>query len=143
MHCFSSGLGAGIAATAFIKHQINTTVVEIDPVVYKYARQYLGLLEPQEVYLEDARGWVRNQALSLQGGAHFREGMALQNQNRQYDYVIHDCFSGGSVPEHIFTREFWGDLKEIVKVDGVVAVVCLISLLYSFVHGRLRRHVGV
>jgi len=40
----------------------------------------------------------------------------------KYDYVVHDCFSGGGVPEHLFTKEFWADLKEIIRDDGVLAV---------------------
>ena len=40
----------------------------------------------------------------------------------KYDYIIHDCFSGGGVPEHIFTVEFWADLKKIMRDDGVLAV---------------------
>jgi hypothetical protein len=35
---------------------------------------------------------------------------------------VHDCFSGGGVPEHIFTIEFWEELKSIMTSDGVLAV---------------------
>jgi hypothetical protein len=37
--------------------------------------------------------------------------------------VVHDCFSGGGVPQHMFTMEFWDDLKSVIHEDGVVAVV--------------------
>ncbi|KIJ31255.1 hypothetical protein M422DRAFT_186191 [Sphaerobolus stellatus SS14] len=103
-----SGLGVGIAAQAFIAHGINTTVVEIDPVVYKYAREYFGLPEPQAVHLEDARQWVHDHTEA--------------SPNDTFDYVIHDCFSGGGVPQHIFTVEFWDELKSIMKPNGVLAV---------------------
>lgn len=36
--------------------------------------------------------------------------------------VIHDCFSGGGVPSHLFTLEFWEELKGIMTVDGALAV---------------------
>jgi hypothetical protein len=39
-----------------------------------------------------------------------------------YDIVVHDCFSGGGVPKHIFTVEFWEDLKMIMNPEGVLAV---------------------
>lgn len=42
-----------------------------------------------------------------------------------YDIVVHDCFSGGGVPEHLFTLEFWEDLKAVIHPDGVVVVVRL------------------
>lgn len=94
---------------------MHTTVVEIDPVVYKFARQYFELSEPDEVYLEDARQWVHGRAL-----AQASNELAPQPK---FDFVVHDCFSGGGVPGHIFTREFWEELKTLVHEDGIVAVV--------------------
>lgn len=40
-----------------------------------------------------------------------------------YDFAIHDCFTGGSVPHELFSDAFWRDLATIMKPDGVVAVV--------------------
>jgi spermidine synthase len=57
--------------------------------------------------LEDAREWV------------FRR----QNTGELYDIVIHDCFSGGGVPQQLYTTQFWDALKKSVDPDGVVAVV--------------------
>lgn len=105
---FLSGLGTGIAAQAFIQHGLLTTVIEIDPAVYAAARKYFGLPQPAAAYLEDARGWVERRAAA---------------QNETYDIVVHDCFSGGGVPEFLFTTEFWGELKKIVSPHGIVAVV--------------------
>lgn len=102
------GLGVGIAAESFISQGIHTTIVEIDPVVYKYAKEYFSLPEPQAVHLQDARSWV--------------EGHFVLPRDLKYDYVIHDCFSGGGVPQHLFTVEFWESLKSIMKPDGVLAV---------------------
>ncbi|RDB19898.1 hypothetical protein Hypma_012759 [Hypsizygus marmoreus] len=108
------GLGTGISATAFSRHGISTTIVEIDPAVYDAARTYFGLPDPGpgKVFLEDARSWVANQRASIQAG----------NKEVLYDFVVHDCFSGGGVPEHIFTMEFWDDLKAVIQPDGVVVV---------------------
>ncbi len=112
-----SGLGTGIAAQSLITHGIKTTVVEIDPVVYKYAREYFGLAAPHAVHITDARVWVHEQSTV--------SNPLLTNLGQtpaKYDYVIHDCFSGGGVPEHIFTTEFWADLKKTMRPDGVLAV---------------------
>lgn len=113
----SRGLGAGISADAFIRHGISTTIVEIDPAVYDAAREYFGLAYPGDnhVFLEDARNWVYKRRTAMQSDE--EENLAT------FDIVIHDCFSGGGLPEHLFSVEFWNDLKSIMKPDGVVAVV--------------------
>ena len=103
-----SGLGIGVAANTFMRLGVNTTVVEIDPVVYEYAREFFDLREPQAVHFADARAWVHDNA-------------ALATPP-QYDIIVHDCFSGGGVPAHLFTVEFWNDLKKIISPEGVVGV---------------------
>jgi spermidine synthase len=113
-----SGLGAGIAISSFARQKIDTTLIEIDPAVYNASRQYFGLpdLGTERVFIRDARAVVAEKRLAAVD---------------RYDYVVHDCFSGGGVPAHLFTVEFWEDLKVIMNPDGVVAVVSRSSL-----HGR-------
>ncbi|KAK2466436.1 hypothetical protein APHAL10511_002078 [Amanita phalloides] len=104
------GLGVGISATAFHRYGISTTIVEIDPAVYDAARRYFDLPDPGpgRVFLEDARRWVSRQK--------------LVDSKVLFDFVVHDCFSGGGIPEHIYTLEFWSDLSTLVEPEGVVAV---------------------
>jgi spermidine synthase len=121
----SSGLGAGIAVSSFARQNIDTTVIEIDPAVYNASRQYFGLpdLGSERVFIRDARAVIAEKRLT-----------ALQHSTpdvAKYDYVVHDCFSGGEVPAHLFTVEFWEDLKVIMNPEGVVAVVSRSTL-----HGR-------
>ncbi|PBL02705.1 spermidine synthase [Armillaria gallica] len=108
------GLGAGISATSFHRHNMSLTIVEIDPAVYDAARQWFGLPDPGRgnVYLEDARSWAAHKHASADAGV----------QGTLYDIVVHDCFSGGGVPEHIYTMEFWSDLKSTIHPDGVLVV---------------------
>ncbi|KAI9467085.1 hypothetical protein BJY52DRAFT_1236380 [Lactarius psammicola] len=105
------GLGAGIAVSSFARQKIDTTVIEIDPAVYNASRQYFGLpdLGSERVFIRDARAVVAEKRLSAP-------------DIDKYDYVVHDCFSGGGVPAHLFTVEFWEDLKVIMNSEGVVAV---------------------
>lgn len=140
-HALIIGLGTGISANAFAQHGMATTIVEIDPAVYDAARQYFGLSDPgiNNVFLQDARGWVRS-----------RRAMAEAEDPSviKYDVVVHDCFSGGGVPEHLFSIEFWNDLKAILSPEGVVAVnfagklasdssqAILVTLLRAFVQCR-------
>lgn len=101
---------------------MHTTVVEVDPAVYKFARKYFELSEPDEVYIEDARSWVHERAITHASG----NGELSQ----KFDYVVHDCFSGGGVPQHLFTEEFWGELKETMDITGILAVVSELADLF-------------
>jgi spermidine synthase len=112
-------LGAGIAVTSFARQNIDVAVIEIDPAVYDASRQYFGLpdLDSDRIFLEDARVVVAEKRRSA-----LENGISSADK---YDYVVHDCFSGGGVPAHLFTLEFWEDLKTIMNPEGVVAVVSL------------------
>ncbi|KAG8734660.1 hypothetical protein FRC12_018433 [Ceratobasidium sp. 428] len=120
------GLGIGVAASALHAHGTSVTIVEIDPAVYNYARQYFGLPEPTGgVFLEDARGWVDTRALTVRDGkyteyAGVASGAGVSKE--LFDYIIHDCFSGGSVPTMLFSTGFFGAIKKMLKDDGVLAV---------------------
>ncbi|KAI0335636.1 hypothetical protein GY45DRAFT_1317006 [Cubamyces sp. BRFM 1775] len=120
------GLGAGIAATSFMRHDLDTTIVEIDPAVYDAAHRYFGLPAPgpSRLFIEDARGWVHNRSLTLTQSSTTTASVSSDDlaSPQLFDIVVHDCFSGGSVPSHLYTQEFWRDLKNIVRPDGVVAV---------------------
>jgi spermidine synthase len=100
------------------------TVVEIDKLVYKYATDFFGLHTLQlkenatsegkhgEIFIQDARRWVFNQYSD-----------EAKTRHHSYDYIVHDVFSGGSVAAHLFTDTFWTQLKELLRDDGVLAVV--------------------
>ena len=76
---------------------------------------YFGVPDPGEgrLFLQDARRFIWNRKRELETGENLPK----------FDVVIHDVFSGGGVPGHLFTLEFWNDLKSTMKEDGVVAVV--------------------
>lgn len=97
---------------------ISTTIVEIDPAVYNAARTWFGLQDPgkNNLFIEDARTWVEDRHNRVHNG----------QKEMQYDVVIHDCFSGGGVPQHIFTVEFWDQLKTVMAPEAVLAVVSFI-----------------
>lgn len=40
-----------------------------------------------------------------------------------YDYMIHDVFTGGAEPIELFTLEFLVGLSDLLKWDGVIAIV--------------------
>jgi spermidine synthase len=96
-----------------MQHNLSTTIVEIDPAVYYAARRYFGMPEPGpgHIFLEDARLWVE------------RRRKTLTTNDAPFDIIVHDCFSGGSVPGHLFTIEFWENLKSLMHEEGVLAIV--------------------
>ncbi|GAA97552.1 hypothetical protein E5Q_04230 [Mixia osmundae IAM 14324] len=102
------GLGAGISARALHVHGLNTTIVEIDPAIYRYAQEYFGLPSPRGgAHIQDARQYLTQHAA---------------RQAEPYDYIIHDVFTGGSVPSSLFTAEHWREIKGALRKDGILAV---------------------
>lgn len=102
-----SGLGIGTSPTAFWKHGINTTVVELDPAVTRMARKYFGLPNEVVVYDEDALIFVARES----------------RLKKRYDIIVHDVFTGGAEPVSLFTAEFLSTLKSLLTSNGSIAVV--------------------
>lgn len=101
-----SGLGIGTTPSALIAHGIATTVVEIDPVVYGFATQHFNLPINHTSVIEDAVAYVdRNR------------------RKKEYDYIIHDVFTGGAEPIDLFSVEFLQGLKDMLTQEGVIAIV--------------------
>ncbi|ERF69111.1 hypothetical protein EPUS_01067 [Endocarpon pusillum Z07020] len=102
------GLGIGTAPGALIAHGINTTIVELDPVVYDFAVKYFGLPSNHTPIIGDA--------------VHLVQDAQARNITTKYDYIIHDVFTGGAEPVDLFTQEFLSGLKYLLKEDGVIAI---------------------
>ncbi|APA06426.1 hypothetical protein SS1G_12906 [Sclerotinia sclerotiorum 1980 UF-70] len=100
------GLGVGTTPAALISHGIHTTLVEIDPVVVDFAREYFALPEPQETIIDDAVSVASNFAA----------------QGKKFNYIVHDVFTGGAEPVELFTYEFLKDLYDILEPGGVIAI---------------------
>ncbi|KAI4128865.1 MAG: hypothetical protein LQ338_002494 [Usnochroma carphineum] len=101
------GLGIGTTPSALIAHGINTTIVEIDPVVHAFATRYFNLPSNHTPIIQDAVAFLDHN----------------QHQNdEKYDYIIHDVFTGGAEPLHLFTAKFLQGLREMLKPDGVIAI---------------------
>lgn len=100
------GLGIGTTPAALIKHGIETTIVELDPVVHKFATQYFDLPSNHIAAIEDATKFVK----------------VARKASAQYDYIVHDVFTGGAEPADLFTIEFLLDLSALLKDDGVIAI---------------------
>lgn len=110
-------------------HGVDTTVVEIDPVVHEFASKYFQLPSNHTPVIEDAVTYT---------------GDLVNKTTDQFDYIVHDVFTGGAEPIALFTLEFLQNLYALLKPNGVVAIVCcmrlvLCSILYADLVPELRR----
>lgn len=94
-----------------MRHGIETHIVELDPMVYQYAKDYFGLLPNHTAYIMDAVEFVKNAVATPE--------LELE----QYDFIIHDVFTGGAAPSVLFTIDMMQGMRKILKDDGVVAIV--------------------
>ncbi|KIW96820.1 uncharacterized protein Z519_02211 [Cladophialophora bantiana CBS 173.52] len=101
------GLGIGTAPSALIHHGVNTTVVELDPVVHEFAIKYFDFPQNHSYYIGNAMHAVRAANLT---------------EANSYDYIIHDVFTGGAEPVELFTTEFLSGVHMLLKPDGVIAI---------------------
>lgn len=121
------GLGIGTAPKAFIEHGINTTIVELDPVVHQLATDYFSLPTRHTPVLTDAIAWVHSQAHPSLPEEDSDESNATPDpipvpEVKQYDYIIHDVFTGGAEPLPLFTTSFLASLRSLLKPNGVAAL---------------------
>lgn len=116
-----SGLGIGTTPSAFVAHGINTTVVELDPAVHDFATKYFDYNQNNPPVLQDAVQYT---------------GSLSRQSNQVFDYIVHDVFTGGAEPVDLFTLEFLQGLGDLLKPEGVIAVVSLLCIhwWWWFVH---------
>ncbi|KAK6441620.1 hypothetical protein LTR95_002158 [Oleoguttula sp. CCFEE 5521] len=100
------GLGIGTAPKALISHGINTTIIELDPVVHQYASTYFDLPPAHAAYLSNAIPWVQTQS----------------KLEQTYDYILHDVFTGGAEPLALFTTSFLQNLRSLLSPNGIAAI---------------------
>ncbi len=100
------GLGGGAVTKRWWRDYPNMTIdsVEIDPAVIGVSRRFFGLPEDERVrvFNEDARRFV-------------------QRSTETYDIIIVDCYYSDSLPSHLTTQEFFGEIKRRMAPDAVVA----------------------
>lgn len=119
-------MGIGTTPSALITHGIDTTVVEIDPVVYEFAAKHFNLPPRHTPVLEDAVVYARKLANS---------------SSEQFDYIINDVFTGGAEPIELFTIEFLKDLHTLLAPKGVIAIVSSPSIWFRYTIGSVMSHI--
>ena len=99
-----SGLGIGVSARSLSLHGIAVDAVDIDPTVIKYSKEFFDLPSNVNTIVGDG----------LQ--------VASNIPPETYDFVLHDVFTGGSLPSHLFTIEAFSAFKKAMRNDGVMAM---------------------
>lgn len=97
------GLGGGHVARDLKAAGIATDTIEIDPAVAQAAQDYFGFQPTGAFIVGDAR-------------------YEIKRLKKQYDFIMNDCFTGGSEPTHLLSREMLAELKGMLKPSGVLAV---------------------
>ena len=97
------GLGGGHIANELAKRGVATDAVEIDPAVAQAARDYFLYQPSGALLVGDGRYEIRQ-------------------LDKRYDLIIHDCFTGGSVPSHLLSVEMLRDLDRLLAADGLLAL---------------------
>jgi spermidine synthase len=109
------GLGGGVLPRFLseVYPDVEMDVVEVDPDVTELARRYFGFKEGPRlrVFGDDGRAFVKQ-------------------QERKYDMVFLDAFKGGSVPYHLKTVEFYREIAQSLKEEGI-----LVTNLYGKSNG--------
>lgn len=118
------GLGGGLLPRAFsqVIPSANVTSVEIDPVVVKLAKKYFYYSESPKIktIIRDGRVFIKR----------------AKNQTKRYDWIILDAFNGDYIPEHLLTKEFLQEAKDILSPDGILTA-------NTFSNSRLYDHESV
>ena len=100
------GLAGGTTATQFttVYGPIPFDGVEIDGAIVEAGRRYFGMVQPNlEVLVADGR-------------------MALARSQKQYSVIAVDAYRLPYIPWHLTTVEFFGQVRDHLTADGVVAI---------------------
>lgn len=99
------GMGGGVTTT-YLNHHMpsaDITAVEIDPAVAEMAKKYFGFKES-----------ARYRAVIADGLDYMR------TQTVPYDIVLLDAFSGGFIPAHLASADFYKEVAAHLSEGGAV-----------------------
>jgi predicted membrane-bound spermidine synthase len=97
------GLGGGSLANELRRLELEVDAVEIDERIARIAREHFSLDPGVEVFVGDARRFVRT-------------------CGRRYSYIALDCFTAEREPTHLLTLESLREMDRILEPDGIIAL---------------------
>lgn len=105
-----------------MSHGINTSVVEIDPVIHALAIKYFDYRQNNPPVLRDAVGYMSE--------------LVNRANSQTFDYIVHDVFTGGAEPVELFTLEFLQTLHALLRPEGVIAIAGATRRRRAVMRGR-------
>jgi predicted membrane-bound spermidine synthase len=103
------GLGGGSVANELVKNNFQVDAVELDLRMAYVAKKYFDLSEKVNVHIDDARHYLRNQTLEY-------------TMKSKYDLIILDAFIGEVNPHHLFTKQFFAEVKSLLSDSGAFII---------------------
>ena len=92
-----------------MKNNFRVDAVELDTRMADVAKKYFDLSGKVNVHIDDARHYVRNQ---------FSEN----SKGVKYNLVVLDAFVGEVNPHHLFTKQFFAEIKSLLSDSGVFII---------------------
>jgi len=105
LHALVLGLGGGSVANELVKNNFRVDAVELDTRMAYVAKTYFDLSAKVNVYLDDARHFVRERRQETVTTA-------------KYDLIVLDAFVGEVNPHHLFTEQFFSEIKLLLSDRG-------------------------
>jgi len=116
------GLGGGVLVRDLQDNFNTIDAVEIDPKMTQVAKEFFGYsdIDPRlTTYIADGRNYIRNLEAQLPSGF---GGEASKSGLKEYHVVILDAFSGSSPVPHLYTKEAFQEIKNIMHPEGALVV---------------------
>lgn len=99
------GLGGGSAANKLSENGFDVNAVELDMRMFECARKYFDLDEKVNVNIDDARHFIQHRSSVV--------------SRQSYEVIVLDAFIGEVNPHHLFTTEFFSEIKSILSDSGM------------------------
>lgn len=114
------GLGGGTMSNTLTQlfPEAKIDNIEIDTAVIKVARRFFDFVENENIrtFNQDGRIFIKRALLKKQS----------------YDWIILDAFNGDYIPEHLLTKEFLQETKQLLTDNGILtANTFSLSQLYA------------
>lgn len=99
------GLGGGSAANVLVRNGFQVTAAELDPRMADVAKNYFELSEKVTVHVDDARHFLKTQRVGAK-------------ETPAHDVILLDAFIGEVNPHHLFTAEFFAEVRSVLSDSG-------------------------
>jgi spermidine synthase len=123
------GLGGGTSVKQYLRDYPDVTIdaVEVDPLVVTVAKRWFAVPESDRLHIHIADGRT-----------------FLKRSSERWDLIIVDAYTtnryGDTIPAHLTTREFFGEVRGHLAAAGVVHFHCAFqrSLVLAAIERTLR-----